>query len=1163
MTKINKIVMHGFKSFAKHTELLFGDKFNCLLGPNGAGKSNILDALCFVLGKSSSKSLRAEKSSDFIYNGWKTKKASPYAEVSIYFDNSKKIFPSNEREVKISRIVKQNGQSKYKINDKTMTRQQVLDLLNIARIDPDGYNIVLQGDIVRFTEMPTEERRKVIEEIAGISVYEDKKHKAELELQKVDERLNEANVILKERETYLKELKKDRDQALKYKELNDKIRQNKATYIYTQMDRENKKKKELDEKILKHKEQVEALQRNISNLKNDILDKQGEIKKITEEVEKRGYKDSLDSEIQQLKVDTAANKTKMESFETEISRIMQRKEGLQGSLSQTEEKIESLNKEKLGLEEEKSRKLKEINDLVKKLDEFKKRNKIGKDVEDIEKEVEAIDKYLEENQNNIQRLRTEQQELLRRKDLLEFSVKSIDESIKKVEEIEKEHKKDIQDLKRKKEELKKASNELSQLLNEDSSLALQLSNSREKLTRLVEELSKLEARSVGSQERFFGNIAVKKVLENKSRLGGIYGTVGQLGKVNSKYALALEIAAGPKIDAVVVEDDKTAAKCIKYLKENKLGVATFFPLNKIKPTPIKPEVEKLKSSSGVHDLAVNLVSYESRFKDIFSHVFANTLVVDNIDVARRIGIGTSKMVTIDGDSAELSGAMHGGFRHRTKGIGFEEEDVAKNIEDKNEEAVELKTLVSSLEKRRKEVDDKVVSLRTFKANLEGDVIKIEKGLHLEDSDLDASKRKKDSLAAEIKDVDKKRDKLEDSISALNNEMAQNKTKKQELKNKINDLRNPKILAELNAFEEKKKELDADVINRGLNIKNIDDQVQSIHIRDKENTIKILKQNDKEIEGFKKQIVDLKDRIKNQYSALKEKEDKQNEFYSRFEALYKKRTKLTDEISESDKKTESLAAKLKEGGDVINGLSIDEAAIKARLAGLDEEFQQYAGVKLASHKSEEDLKKEINEFEKMRDNIGSVNMRALDIYEAVEKEFNALIEKKEKLSTEKKDVLNMMAEIEGKKKDLFMNTMVTVNDHFKKIFSLLSNKGDAFLELENEQNPFEGGVKIKVRIIGNKFLDIRSLSGGEKTLTALAFIFSIQEHQPASFYVLDEVDAALDKHNSEKFAKLIGQYSEKAQYLMISHNDHVISEADTLYGITMDENKISKVVSMKI
>ncbi|MBI2130127.1 AAA family ATPase, partial [Candidatus Woesearchaeota archaeon] len=304
MTKINKIVMHGFKSFAKHTELEFGEKFNCILGPNGAGKSNVLDALCFVLGKSSSKSLRAEKSSDFIYNGWKTKKASPYAEVSIYFDNSKKTFPSNEREVKISRIVKQNGQSKYKINDKTMTRQQVLDLLNMARIDPDGYNIVLQGDIVRFTEMPTEERRKIIEEIAGISVYEDKKHKAELELQKVDERLNEANVILKERETYLKELKKDRDQASKYKELNDKIRQNKATYIYIQIERENKRKKELDEKILKHREQVEALQRNISNLKNDILDKEAEIKKITEEVEKRGYKDSLDSEIQQLKVDT-------------------------------------------------------------------------------------------------------------------------------------------------------------------------------------------------------------------------------------------------------------------------------------------------------------------------------------------------------------------------------------------------------------------------------------------------------------------------------------------------------------------------------------------------------------------------------------------------------------------------------------------------------------------------------------------------------------------------------------------------------------------------------------------------------------------------------------------------------------------------------------------
>ena len=227
-TRINKMVMHGFKSFAKHTEILFGGSFNCVLGPNGAGKSNVLDALCFVLGKSSSRDLRAEKSANLIYNGGKAKNPAKHGEVSIYFDNSGRIFPTEDKEVKVSRIVRQNGQSIYKINDKAMTRQQITSLLSLAKIDPEGYNIILQGDIVKFVEMHPEDRRVLIEDIAGISIYEEKKHKAMLELEKVEQHLRETELILTERSTYLKELRKDRDQALKYKDMSDRIKQNKA-----------------------------------------------------------------------------------------------------------------------------------------------------------------------------------------------------------------------------------------------------------------------------------------------------------------------------------------------------------------------------------------------------------------------------------------------------------------------------------------------------------------------------------------------------------------------------------------------------------------------------------------------------------------------------------------------------------------------------------------------------------------------------------------------------------------------------------------------------------------------------------------------------------------------------------------------------------------------
>ena len=280
-------------------------------------------------------------------------------------------------------------------------------------------------------------------------------------------------------------------------------------------------------------------------------------------------------------------------------------------------------------------------------------------------------------------------------------------------------------------------------------------------------------------------------------------------------------------------------------------------------------------------------------------------------------------------------------------------------------------------------------------------------------------------------------------------------------------------------------------------------------------------------------------------------------------MFAQQGKLNEEIQ----KNESGISQLKDTSTQIeiktNTLTLNISEAQEVLSSLQQEFQQYEGVALDMEKNEDQLKYEISKFEKLKQEIGFVNMRSLEIYDEVEKEYNGLLEKKETLTVERADVVKLMEEIEGKKKELFLRHFEIINEHFKRAFVALSSKGDAFLELEDPDSIFEAGVRIKVKITGTKFLDIRSLSGGEKTMTALAFIFAIQEHEPATFYILDEVDAALDKHNSEKFAKLIAKYSEKAQYLIISHNDGVISQAENLYGISMNEHGISNVVSLKI
>lgn len=1166
-TRINKLVLNGFKSFAKHTEILFGGSFNCVLGPNGSGKSNILDAMCFVLGKKSSRDMRAEKTANLIYNGGKSKQPAKKGEVSIYFDNANSAFPTQDKEVKISRIVKATGQSLYKINDEARTRQQVVDLLSLAKINPDGYNIILQGDIIRLIEMHPDERRMLIEDIAGISVYEEKKHKAELELQKVEGHLKETEIILTERNTYLKELKKDRDHALKYKEMGDRIKINKASYLKIQIDKKDGEKKDLEGKLAKASNELEKLKGKIKGLKQDIEKKKADIEAITKEIEEKGEVEQvkLNKEIESLKIELTKSNSRIETCKSEIEKVKKRRGDLKNSIKELDEKIEDLGKEKAEHEEHILAKEKERDALHKKLIELKKKTNL-RDAAGIEGKIEVIDKRAEELQKEINSFREKQHGVIRENDSLQHEMKIIDEKINKIVDVEKEYREKSQKLDEKRQEFKKSTLELNKRLDEDSMLASQLSNARSKIHELNEELTALKAKDFGVTERKLGDIAVSKILELKKSKRGIYGTVAELGNVNSKYAMALEVAAGPRLRSIVVENEKIAAECIRYLKDNRLGTATFLPLTKIEERESVKEINKLADARGSHGKAIDLVEFEPKFKKVFSYVFANTIVVDNIDVAVRLGIGNAKFVALDGDAAELSGVMHGGFREKRKhSISFKEKELTGDIEKLESRIAELKNTVDVLEKRRLENEEAIASLREKKANLEGDIIKEEKLLELETGDTIILELRKKELRKIEEAIEESLRSISSQISECNSELAKLKIEKQNLRNAISQMKNPILLAEINTFEQKMQEFNEEIIRMRSESKNSDTQISNIFIPEKAKTESILKQLDKDEIDFRNELTGLEESIKKSDKALKEKEDMSKEFYAKFKGLFGKRGKISEEIQKNEFDADKAIEESRQVEIRVNTFSLKKAELSAILSGMNAEFQQYEGVKLDIGKSEDELKGEIAKFEKMQSDIGSVNMRALEIYEEVEKQYNELLEKKKKLMGEKEDVVGMMNEIEGRKKELFVRTFDGINNNFKKFFGMLSTKGgEAELVMENPENPFEAGLRINVKIGTSKFLDIRSLSGGEKTMAALAFIFSIQEYEPASFYVLDEVDAALDKHNSDKLAKLIREYSSRAQYIMISHNDTVITESDTIYGVSMNPaDGASRIVSLKI
>ena len=892
MTSINKLRLYGFKSFAKLTELEFGSNFSTVIGPNGAGKSNLSDAICFVLGRLSAKSMRAEKASNLIYNGGKNNQPSKQAEVTVVFDNSKNEFPMQDKEVKITRIVKQNGQSVYKINDNTITRQQIIDLLASAKIDPDGHNIILQGDIVKFMEMHHEDRREIIEEVSGISVYEDKKHKAMLELQKVDEKLKEADIILTERSAHLRELKKDKDQAIKYKDLQKYIRENKATYLHILINEKEKSKKQINDQITKEDSKKSKVQEEINKNKKEIEDKRNEIKKLNEELLSRGGKDQLElrKNIEDIKTDLTKYTTRSEFLQNEIIKIKNRKETLKTSLQ----------------------------DYDKKINEF-----------------EASKKDFERKKINLEKNKPKEKDIDHQGRLMDYVIQKIQES----------------------------------------------------------------------------------------NIEGVYGTIENLGKADSKYGIALEVCAGSKYNGIVVEDDHVAESCINHLRKNKVGTAIFLPLNKIRPNELRDELKPLLKSQGVHGLAIDLVKFNPRYKQAFMHVYGSTIVVDSIEIARRIGIGRARMVTLEGDLVELSGAMIGGFRRKST-LGL------------------------------------------------------------------------------------------DSLMQLDSE-----------------------------------------------IKNLVSQ-QKILITEKDRTLSILKEQDKELIEFENEIRTLKENIKKNDSLKEEQEKLEKKFYEEFKDLGIKRDKLNELIQEKEISLIKLEENIRIIEQGVNNVALDRARVIAELEGLEKEFEEYKNEKIIRKNDPQELLENVRKLEVELQAMGNVNLRALEVYEEIEKEYGKLLEKKDKLNLEKQDVFNLMNEIESKKKELFMRTLNEINENFKRIFSMLSTKGQAFLELQDKENPFNAGLDIRVKIAGNKYLDIKSLSGGEKTLTALAFIFAIQELQPASFYLLDEVDAALDKNNSEKLSKLIASYSKKAQYIMISHNDNMITEANQIYGVSMQDG-VSKVIGLKI
>ncbi|MEK6864715.1 MAG: chromosome segregation protein SMC [Nanoarchaeota archaeon] len=1161
MAAIKKLVMKGFKSFAKRTELDFNSNFSVVLGPNGSGKSNVTDAICFALGTSSAKTMRAESSAKLIYHGGEKGSPAKEAEVSLVFSNEGKLFPIEGDEFAVTRILKHSGQSTYKLNGKTVTRQQILDLLSAGRINPDGHNIILQGEITHFSEMRPNERRMIVEEIAGISVYEDKKTKALMELQKVQEKLNEAEIILAERQKTINELKSERDSALQFKEKEETLIRNKATKVSILIKDMQDKNAESTKRKDNIRKEVDTLRKEIEELKKEVGEKNVRIKEIIEHIEKnsgvqeKGISDKID-----ISKNTVANKNaRKEVCEAEITKITTRKKGLESEIKGIDATINDFSKKKqlsanrIGIfidDEKKSQG---------KIDAWKKKHGLA-DAEESSKRINEIDKSVDSMDKEAFDFNQKKMDSQRKKEVAQIELNGVNGKIKEIEdELVKDKEKSAQ-LKGKREEFKSVMQKLTKALNENSVYASQLQDARRNLDEENVKFTKLRVRDIGIKETAAGDFALQKIREMK--IDGVIGTVSELGTVSSKYALALEVAASQRMKSVVVNTDATAAKCISTLRENKLGIVTFLPLNKMQERAPESEAEKLSKEQGVIGLAASLVSFEPRYKSIFKYVFGSTLIVESMAVARRIGVGRARMVTLEGDLLEQSGAMSGGYRIRKTGMGFREKELEHDMENAEKELKALSQIEAMLETKKNTNDEDITQLRERKAILEtelklaGESEEVSADLKKLNSQKDEFEKIIEGFGKNFEESDKKLKEITDNIEKLKlerNELREKITKAG--KTSMEDLQNLEEELKLAKENKMKEEAGTGAIDMQMGIQ----QQELQKVKD------IIAQNERAKEGFYAEIKQIGEDLGKERDALKELETTQKKVASEFKKMFNEKDLLKDKVAAIEGKIIQREEKLIHTEARENEFSVKIAELAGELAGLEKEFEQYANVQLRRGLTIEQLSTEINAIEREMKAMGNINMRALEVYEKANEECKNLLEKHEKLKVEKEDVLNMMLSIEDKKKGAFMEVFDKMKDNFKRIFASLSTKGEVNLVIQNQENPFDAGVDITVRVADKKFVDIIGFSGGEKTLAALAFLFAIQEFEPAPFYVMDEVDAALDKMNSDMLSKLLAQYSHKSQYIVISHNDGVISAADSVYGVSLpkDGHGMSKIVSLKI
>ncbi|MDR7074536.1 chromosome segregation protein SMC [Fictibacillus barbaricus] len=1177
---LKRIDVAGFKSFAERIQVEFVQGVTAVVGPNGSGKSNISDAVRWVLGEQSAKSLRGSKMEDIIFAGSDNRKPLNVAEVTLTLDNEDQHLPLDYNEISITRRVFRSGDSEYLINKQQCRLKDIVELFMDSGLGREAFSIIGQGRVEEILSSKSEERRKIFEEAAGVLKYKNRKQKAEQKLSETQENLNRVEDILHELEDQVEPLKIQASIAKDYLEKKQELEVVETAVLVHEIE-------DLHQRWEKQKIFVAELQHQEEALSSQVRQGETTIERARLDMQ------AMDESIDELQGALLLASETLEKLEGKKEVLKERKKNYAQHKSSLIEQIQQLKENRDHLEKQLMIETEMLNEKEKQLKHVKKQ------VKEEESRLAVLEMDVE---SELEKLKSDYFDRLNEQTTIKNEIRYIEEQSKqqnfKSGKLDEENNKfllqrtQLQDTKSEvQNKFNAAETDLKQKLEEYQNVRTAISKketdhqtNQEKLYQAYQFIQQFKSKKEmleSMQDEYAGFMqGVKEVLKAKnSRLSGIEGAVAELISVPSEIETAIETALGGSMQHIVVDHDQNAMKAIQFLKQTRAGRATFLPLNVIKPRSVSNGDEQNASSvESFVGVAAKLIKFDSKYENIVGNLLGNIIISKDIKGANEIAKKVNyryRIVTLDGDVVSPGGSMSGGsLKQKSTSLlsrQREVEELTEKLTVMEKQTLQLESKVSKLKgellKEKEFLEQLRIQGEQFREleqdlksrlrEIEMDEKSLNDRLQLYDREKQSFNSEKTAAETRLADLQGKLkiaiqagNKLEEKIADLSEKKKMHQTSKEELRETLTSL---KIRA---------AELEQQVANQREKSERLQVEYKSLKEKTKETEedfwlLEEEMNNSSSGEDSLDEQITQKRHEKN--SAVRLIAERRQERMQSFQSIEAMET----ELKEAKRQYKQLSEGLKTEEVSINRLDVE---LENRLTLLREEYELSYEAAKEKHKLEmplQDAKRKVRLIKMAIEELGVVNIGAIEEYERVSQRYNFLVEQRNDLTEAKDTLYGVISEMDEEMKNRFEETFTAIRSHFGVIFQDLFGGGRADLVLTQPEDMLATGVDIMAQPPGKKLQQLGLLSGGERALTAIALLFAILKVRPVPFCILDEVEAALDDANVHRFAKFLRAFSKETQFIVVTHRKGTMEEADVLYGVTMQESGVSKLVSVRL